>query len=79
MGIVSKVVKDMVTEDDDGTIYCYVRVLSILAGVVILGVFIYLAVSDIVHFDFKDSCIGISAYFTSIGAAIWAKAKGTGA
>jgi hypothetical protein len=73
--IVSSFVKDLLTEDDNNSVFCYVRVLSVLAGVVLLTLLIYKTINNPASFDIEAAGRGMLEYFGGVAAAIWGKTK----
>lgn len=72
---VQKFLRDITTEDTAGKIFCYVRILSLLGGLVLLGIMIFQASADLVHFDLEKAGRSLLEYLTGVGAAIWGKTK----
>lgn len=66
---------DILTEDDGGTIFDFVRVLAVLGGVVLMGLAIYHGVMDFSHINIDEVGRGFAQYFAGVGAAIWGKGK----
>lgn len=73
--IIGKFVKDILTEDDAGSVFCFVRVLSIVAGFVLLGLLVYQTAMDYRLFDIAKAGEGLLAYLAGVGGAIWGKTK----
>lgn len=73
--IIAKFVKDCLTEDDAGTTFCYIRMLTILAGFVLLGIMIAQAYHDIEHFKLEEAGRTVLEYLGGSAIAIWGKTK----
>lgn len=66
---------DILTEDAGAHIFDYIRVLSVLGGVVLMGLAIYQFVTDMPHADIEHVGRSFMEYFAGVGAAIFGKAK----
>jgi hypothetical protein len=67
--------KDISTEDDGNSVFCYIRVLSILGGFVLLGIIVAKAGADIKHFDIENAGRALMEYLGGCAVAIFAKTK----
>lgn len=67
--------KDILTEDEANSVFCFVRVLSVLAGLVLLTLLIYKTYIDPKSFDIEASGRGMMEYLAGVGGAIWGKTK----
>lgn len=70
-----KFLADILTEDDANSVFCFVRVLSVLGGVVLIGVIVAKAYADINHFDLENAGRSLLEYLCGVGGAIWGKTK----
>ena len=68
-------VKDILTEDDANSVFCYVRVLSVLVGLVLILLLIYKTACDYKTFDIEVTARGFMEYFAGIAVAIFGKTK----
>lgn len=67
--------RQITTEDDAAHIFDYVRVLSVLGGIVLMGLAIYQFVKDVQHADIEHVGRSFMEYFAGVGAAIFGKSK----
>lgn len=63
------------TEDDNNSVFCYVRVLTVLFGLALLGLVIYRTIMDPTSFDIAETGRGFMEYLFGSSAAIYAKTK----
>lgn len=75
MGTVKTFLKDILTEDDANSVFCYVRVLSVLAGLVLLTLLAYKTYTNPASFDIDAAGRGMMQYLGGVAAAIWGKTK----
>lgn len=71
--------KTMSTEDDANSVFCPVRVMALAAGAGLILWTTYQLVQDPHTFDIEKVGRALMEYFGGVGAAIFGKAKGTGA
>jgi hypothetical protein len=73
---VRRFLASITTEDDAAQIFDLVRVLSLAAGLVLIGLAVYQAVNDIQHFRIEETGRAFAEYFCGVGAALLGKGKG---
>ena len=72
---VKKFLADLTTEDTAGTIFCYVRVISIVGFVVLMGMAIWSGLSAPAGFDIEKMGRSMAEYLAGVAAAIFGKGK----
>lgn len=75
MSIVSKFARDVLTEDVAGETFCYIRALSVLAGIALVGLMIYTGIIYPMNFNIEQCGRAFAEYFAGVAVAIWGKEK----
>jgi hypothetical protein len=67
--------RDILTEDNEGQIFDYVRVLSIVGALVLMGLAVWSAVMIPTEFDIAAVGRSFMEYLVGVGVAIFGKGK----